>query len=198
MLIHASYSCIQRAANTGWGHHEDKNIKWGHDQFEGPKKIEKRSGNISLDRLPRPTIQEAFRSGDKGSNFRAKGNERALDSHSGQSDRREEKKSRRPDDNKIESELRDHDRGEERRSVQHNDDEFERKSEDRYRREEKRSRRHGDDEFDLRSKEDDDRREEKRLTRRDLESYPREDRDKRGDKRLGHNRDSSSQRQRER
>lgn len=34
----------QRAANTGWGAPEDKDPKWGHDRYKGPRRSEKRPG----------------------------------------------------------------------------------------------------------------------------------------------------------
>ncbi|GAV73560.1 RRM_1 domain-containing protein/zf-CCCH domain-containing protein [Cephalotus follicularis] len=166
----------QRAANTGWGHSEDRSSRWGHDKFAGPKKNEKASGNIALDQLPQT----------KDSSYRARGNGRSLDNHLEQSDSKEGKKLRRHNDNKIESKPRDHERSEERRSVRHYDDEFERKSDTRYRREENKQKRDNVDESDSR--------EAKRLSRNNSESYLRDGRHKRGDKRSAHSRDSPSQR----
>lgn len=57
----------QRAANTGWGA-EDKQSRWGHEKFAGPITGAKRSSK----RVPDPTVQREFNSGDKD----AKGIER--------------------------------------------------------------------------------------------------------------------------
>ncbi|KAF5744516.1 putative RNA recognition motif-containing protein [Tripterygium wilfordii] len=174
----------QRAANTGWGS-EDKSARWGHENFEGPRKSEKK-------------IEEGFRSREKDLNSILKGQERALENYPRESDRREEKRSGRRNDDGIEPKSgEDYDksenrqRREERRSTQRNDGEFEPKTrEDPYRRQAKR--RHGDDEFETRRREVDDRKEDKRSRRRESEYSLREDRDKRGGKWSAHNRDSSA------
>ncbi|KAH7515174.1 hypothetical protein JRO89_XSUnG0165900 [Xanthoceras sorbifolium] len=167
----------QRAANTGWGA-QDKEARWGHEKFEGNK--------------------EGFRRGNTDS--RPTGNGKAVETHPKQSDRREGKISRRHDD--VENSREDHSRREEKRSSsrRHDIDESGHSSrEDHYRREEKRPRRHGDaGEFERRSREGHDRREEKRSTRRESESFVREDRDRRGeDKWSTQGGDSSSYRHRD-
>ncbi|KAJ0038760.1 hypothetical protein Pint_23712 [Pistacia integerrima] len=190
----------QRAANTGGGP-QDKSSRWGHEKFEGKK--------------------EGFRWDNKDSSSIATGNGKALESDPKQSDKWEEKRSRRHDD--IEKSRDDDHRREEKRLIRHDAEEFEpssrenhyrmeekrprrhtddepqgRSGGDQYRREEKRSRRHGDDEFEPRSREDD-RRGERRSTRNESDSYTREDRDRRGgDKYSTKHRDSSSHRHRER
>ncbi|CAK7331258.1 unnamed protein product [Dovyalis caffra] len=185
----------QRAANTGWGS-QDKSSKWGHEMFEGPKKSERRSSY-----------------------------EMPSESHPKQSNRREENRSRRYDDNEIVQKPReDYNRREDKKLRRLKDDEFEPKPREddykrdetrlkklkddvpelksrgnNYRREEKISRRHDRDEFEPMSREDDDTREEKRSRRNEIESYSREEQDKRrGDKSSARGRDSSSNRHRER
>ncbi|KAK0603079.1 hypothetical protein LWI29_001167 [Acer saccharum] len=155
----------QRAANTGWGA-QDKESKWGHEKFEGNK--------------------EGFRRGNKDSSFRPTGNGKALETHPKQSDRREEKSSRRHDN--VENSREDNNRKEEKRSRRQDTDEFEHGSiEDHDRREEKRLRRHTDGEFELRSGGDQHWREENRSRRHgdegEFERRPKEDHDRREEKR---------------
>ncbi|KAJ9146790.1 hypothetical protein P3X46_029017 [Hevea brasiliensis] len=142
----------QRAANTGWGP-EDKSPRWGHDKFDAPKKSEKRSGN-----------------------------ERPSESLPKQSDRREDKSSRRHDDNEMERKSKeDYHRRDGKRWRRQEDNEFEPKSSEDYdRRDEKRSRRHGDEEFEPKSRDDYHRSDEKRLRRHEDvqrgEDYKRDER----------------------
>ncbi|OAY57745.1 zinc finger CCCH domain-containing protein 25 [Manihot esculenta] len=142
----------QRAANTGWGP-EDKSTRWGHDKFDGPKKTQKISGN-----------------------------ERPSGSLLNQSDKREEKKPRRHDDNEMERKLKeDYHRRDEKRWRRHEDDEFVPKSREYDGRDEKGSRRRGDDEFEPKSW-DDYHRSDKRLRRH--EDDQREDEYKKDERRL--------------
>ncbi|KAI9194876.1 hypothetical protein LWI28_009856 [Acer negundo] len=154
-----------RAANTGWGA-QDKESKWGHEKFEGNK--------------------EGFRRGNKDSSFKPTGNGKALETHPKQSDRREEKSSRRHDN--VENSREDNNKREEKRSRRQDTDEFEHGSiEDYERREEQRPRRHTDGEFELRSGGDQHRREENRPRRHGdeggFERKPREDHNRREEKR---------------
>ncbi|CAL5189621.1 unnamed protein product [Lathyrus oleraceus] len=144
----------QRAANTGWG--EKDNSKWDNDKYDGPTKERRHDINQS-NRFPETR--------DRDSRPRAYSNAMELDNHSKRSDRREEKMSRR-----------------------HNDDELDHRSkEDQHRREEKRSRNDYDDrepeprdhrrsikrddvEFEPRSR-DSDVREDKRLSRQDVDDF---------------------------
>ncbi|KAF2291638.1 hypothetical protein GH714_027759 [Hevea brasiliensis] len=142
----------ERAANTGWGP-EDKSPRWGHDKFDAPKKSEKRSGN-----------------------------ERPSESLPKQSDRREDKSSRRHDENEMERKSKeDYHRRDGKRWRRHEDNEFEPKSSEDYdRRDEKRSRRHGDEEFEPKTRDDYHRSDEKRLRRHEDvqrgEDYKRDER----------------------
>ncbi|GMI92208.1 hypothetical protein HRI_002890100 [Hibiscus trionum] len=201
----------QRAANTGWGH-QDKSSSWGNDKFEGSKKSEKSFG-----------AQERSARGDEKASEKSDGREgkrsrrydgkdvrsTSRENYNGSEDRRsrwhndddrykrEEKRSRRHDDGNHEPRsVEDLHRKDEKISRRHGDDDEygARVKEDR--RDGSRSKRHGDDEFEPRLNGDHDRRGEKRLPRKESESYPREDRDKRGDeKRSGYNKNSSSHRQ---
>ncbi|KAI9194062.1 hypothetical protein LWI28_002812 [Acer negundo] len=115
------------------------------------------------------------------------GNGKALETHPKQSDRREEKSSRRHDN--VENSREDHNRREEKRSRQQDTNEFKHDSiEDHDRREEKRSRRHTDGEFELRSGGDHHWREENRSRRHgdegEFERRPKEEHDRREEKRL--------------
>ncbi|GMI81724.1 hypothetical protein HRI_001841700 [Hibiscus trionum] len=207
----------QRAANTGWGP-QDKSSRWGNDKFEGSEKSEKRFG------MQERLVQEGFRSarGDEKASEKSDGIEgkrsrmyggkdvgpTSREDDKGGEDRRSsqhndddwykrgEKRSRRHNDGDFEPRsVEDRHRKDEKRSRRHGDDgEYgTRLKEDR--RDESRSRRHGDDDFEPRPNEGHDRRGEKRSLTNGSESYPREDRDKRGDeKRSGYNRNSSSHR----
>ncbi|KAM1653586.1 hypothetical protein ACFX14_006151 [Malus domestica] len=180
----------QRAANTGWG---EKDPKWGHDSYEGPKRGDKRSSFIPPNRVPGPKVQEEFRSGDRDLDYRGKGNGRDFESHPKRSDGREQNRLGRQggDDEKFKPRSRDHDREEENRSRRRSeDDESGPNSREHYgRRAEQRSRRHNDDEFQPKSREDYDRKKDKRARRcgDDEELEPklnsREDHDRRGDDR---------------
>ncbi|WJX63558.1 hypothetical protein P8452_48427 [Trifolium repens] len=144
----------QRAANTGWG--ENGNAKWDNDKYDGPKK-ERRYDNNQSNRIPETR--------ERDSGPKAHGNEMELDDQSKRSDRREEKKLWRHDDDKFEG-RENTSRREANRSRRHDDDEFEhRLREDRHRREEKRSRSGYDEGRE--SEPRDNRREDRRSTKRD-------------------------------
>ncbi|XP_062016187.1 zinc finger CCCH domain-containing protein 25 [Rosa rugosa] len=191
----------QRAANTGWGA-EDK--KWGHDNYDGPRKSDKRPGTIPSNRVPEPRVREDFSTKDK---FKTVPDRRALEEEKRTSrrrgeddeleprsredyDRREEKRPRRHDDYEFQPKAREHhDRREDRRPRRQGDDEFEPKLKSV---EDKRLRRRGDDAaYEPKSREDHvrseyDRREDRRPKRRDddLEAHDiREDRDRMEEKR---------------
>ncbi|XP_004294254.1 PREDICTED: zinc finger CCCH domain-containing protein 25 [Fragaria vesca subsp. vesca] len=151
----------QRAANTGWGA-EDK--KWGHDNYDGPRKSDKRSGTIPSNRVPEPRAREDLSTRDK---FRTAPDRRSLD---------EEKKTsrRRGEDNELEPRSReDYDRREEKRPRRH--DEYEKGREYHDRREDRRPRRQGDDEFEPKSKSGEDKRPRGQGADAAFESKSRED-----------------------
>ncbi|KAF5446742.1 hypothetical protein F2P56_032345 [Juglans regia] len=175
----------QRAANTGWGPENAASSRWGHDKFEGPKWGEKRSDNNPSSPVQEPMIQDGFRRDDKDSRSRSKAKERPLESNPRLSDRREENRLRRHDDEEFEPKLReDHDGRQDKRPGRHNDSEFELKSRD-LRREERKSRGHDDNGFQPNSREVCDWREEKRLRRHDGDEFePKSREDAREEKRL--------------
>ncbi|GMN23782.1 hypothetical protein TIFTF001_000262 [Ficus carica] len=174
----------QRAANTGWGH-EDKEPRWGHDKFDGPKKGERRSGNIPSSHVSEQTVRE----GDKGSHSRAKANEtferepkqsnrreeRGLGSHGDDHDSRtrdrdsREKGSRRHNGYDYQPKLSEgHNKRDDKRSSKRSEDDDEvmhKSKEGLDRKEERRSRRYDDNDDVPRTREDQDRIEEKRLRR---------------------------------
>ncbi|PSS14203.1 Zinc finger CCCH domain-containing protein [Actinidia chinensis var. chinensis] len=167
----------QRAANTGWGPEDGKSSRWGHDRFEGPTKIEQRSGTTN--RIPEITAREGHKSNDKdGRSSRTKGSEVGKESLN------------KP----RELSSRDHDR----RDVD-NRSEWKEKEVDDKEDYDKRAgeRRPRTQDAELNSREDRDRREEKRSRRHESESNHKEDLDTRGrDRRSDNARDSSSHRHR--
>lgn len=204
----------QRAANTGWGH-EDKEPRWGHDKFDGPKKGERRFGNIPSSHASERTVRE----GDQETRSRAKANEtweregyqnnrreeKRLESHGDDHDSRtrgrdsREKDSRRHNDYDYQPKSSEtHDKREERRSRKRSDDDdgvMPKSREGLGRREEKRSRRHDDNDVP-KTRDDRDRREEKRLRRYDdyeSEIKSREEQDKGEEKRLKRHNDDEFQ-----
>lgn len=137
----------QRAANTGWGA-EDK--KWGHDNYDGPRKSDKRSSTIPSTRVPEPRVREDFSTKDK---IMTAPDNRVLEE--------EKRTSRRREDGELDPKSReDYDRREEKRPRRHNDYEFQPKSRDYHdKREDRRPRRQGgDDEFELKPKSGEDKR----------------------------------------
>ncbi|XP_015873740.3 zinc finger CCCH domain-containing protein 25 isoform X1 [Ziziphus jujuba] len=187
----------QRAANTGWGH-DDKEPRWGHDKFDGPKMGDRRSGNLPSNNVPEHPAKGGFSIGNKDSSFKARGNG-ALESQSKQIDTRDEKRlGSYGNTDDFDRRSRDHDTREGKRSRRHIDDEFQPKSrEDHDRRDEKRLRRHGaDDEHVEKSREDIDRREEMKPRRHDDYEYQpksREDHYKREEKRSRRHNDDDFQ-----
>ncbi|XP_050369870.1 zinc finger CCCH domain-containing protein 42 isoform X1 [Argentina anserina] len=188
----------QRAANTGWGA-EDK--KRGHDNYDGPRKSDKRYGSIPSNRVQEPRVREDLSTNDE---FKKVPDRRALDEEKRSSrrrgedveprredyGRREEKRSRRHEEYERQPRGREYnDRREDSKSRRQGEDELEPKPESG---EDKRHRRHGDDAaFEPKSREDQvrtnyDRRVDRRPRKRDdLEAHDmREDRDRMEEKRL--------------
>ncbi|XP_030505724.2 zinc finger CCCH domain-containing protein 25 [Cannabis sativa] len=183
----------KRAANTGWGD-KDKESRWGHDRFDGPKTDERRSGNNPFSRGAEHTVQE----GNKSSGFREQAKE-TIERDFKQSNRREkrlgsqcddhdlrtkdrdsrERSSRRPNGNDYEpNSSEDNDKREKKRSGKHDDEEVLLRSRGHDRKEERRPRGHGDDVPKTRNNFD--RREEKRSRRDsdyDFEPRSREEQD---------------------
>ncbi|XP_050236404.1 zinc finger CCCH domain-containing protein 25 [Mercurialis annua] len=153
----------QRAANTGWGA-QDNGPRWGHDNFEGSKKSEKRFVKDGI-----------------------------SESHLKQSDKGEDRRFKRHDANEIEKSREDYHIRDEKRLRRQEDDEFQPKSRgDNHRGDEKRPRRHADDELEANLREDYHRRDVKRLSRDkdyNFEPKSRED-DYTGDERIMRRRDT--------
>lgn len=150
----------QRAANTGWGAPEDKDPRWGHDKYEGPKKSERRPGaSTSISE----TLAQERKSRDTDT--------RSLSTKSSEGGKGN--CDYRPRESNRDEGYRDRDKRSERREREsnHRDDLDKRAAE--------KSSRRGDAEPN--SREDYDRRDEKRSRRYyDRESYRGEERDKRG------------------
>lgn len=77
----------QRAANTGWGHEEDRSSKWDHDKFGGAKK-----GGTSFGH------RSDFKPDAEERNYREKGSGGASDSRPKERVGREERGPRSRDD----------------------------------------------------------------------------------------------------
>ncbi|KAL1220193.1 Zinc finger CCCH domain-containing protein 42 [Cardamine amara subsp. amara] len=155
----------KRAANTGWGHEEDRNSKWDHDKFNSAKKSGTRFGQ-----------QGDFKPDAEEKNYRGKGH---GDTSYGRPKERErvEREDREP-------RSRDgYDRGEQKRSGEWPDDSQSRRhdAEKDYKREDKRSRTH-DREKERSRRDHYDRdgkgssRQSETSPRRDINSSRREDR----------------------
>ncbi|KAJ8749748.1 hypothetical protein K2173_012299 [Erythroxylum novogranatense] len=180
----------QRAANTGWGH-EDNRSRWGHDKFEHPEKQDNLSGN-DRSLVNHPT------QGGRREERRSRGQkDNEIERKSGVYNMREQRKLRSSEDNTLELKLREdgYDRNNQRLR-KYGDDKFEPKSVQNDYKMDQRLKRHEGDEFERR---DDHRREEKRSKRHESKSYLEEDQEKkRRDRWSGHDRVSSSHRHRER
>ncbi|KAL5580765.1 hypothetical protein UlMin_013207 [Ulmus minor] len=192
----------QRAANTGWGPKDNKDSKWGHDNFDGPKKGEREK------RLERPGDADQYdpRSRDRDSREMSskRNNDNGNPAKSSETRKGEERRSRKHGEDEIMPKSREgFDRREEKRSRRHDDgNEFVRKSrEDLDRRDEKRSRRNTDDESLPTSREDHYSGEERRSRKRDDDEFQpnlREDQDrKEGERSRRHNYDESEPAMRE-
>lgn len=79
----------KRAANTGWGHEEDRSAKWDHDKFNGAKKGGGQRGDFKPD-----AEEKTYREKGHGERERVEREPRSRDSY----DRREQKRSGRLDD----------------------------------------------------------------------------------------------------
>ncbi|XP_052185242.1 zinc finger CCCH domain-containing protein 25-like isoform X2 [Diospyros lotus] len=180
----------QRAANTGWGHQDDKGSKWNHDRFEGQKKSERQSGTSNI--ISEYMAQETRLKDRDARSSRTVGREEGKESHN----KPRELNSRYRD-------SRDGEKGSEQKEDTNHKEEWEKcagekkfrrhdhepNSREAYdRREEKRSRRHDPDSY---PREDRDTREQKRSSRHELESHRSEDRKRARDKWSDHDRDSS-------
>ncbi|KAL3518070.1 hypothetical protein ACH5RR_020659 [Cinchona calisaya] len=180
----------RRAANTGWGHEEDRHSRWANDKFEGSIRTGKQSG--ASGRIPESGNQEGHGFMDKDSRgSRSKINNMGSERHYehdelGSRDvgnRDHEKRLERKEKDMRHRDDRDdlHDRGSRRR-----DD----SREDRDLRDEKRSRRYESESY---NREDRNSRgkDEKRSRKYESDSYSREDKDSRvKDKSLARDRDS--------
>ncbi|CAN6984755.1 hypothetical protein Bca4012_006489 [Brassica carinata] len=82
----------KRAANTGWGHEEDRSAKWDHDKFNGPKKGGGHRGDFKPD-----ADGKNYRGKGHGERDRVEREPRSRDSY----DRREQKRSGRLDDSQY-------------------------------------------------------------------------------------------------
>ncbi|KAE8666729.1 Tetratricopeptide repeat (TPR)-like superfamily protein [Hibiscus syriacus] len=188
-----------RGAGCKFSHDEQKGaVQEGFRSARGNEKASEKSDGRDGKRSRRynnndvgPTSREDYNGGE---------DRRSRQQNDDDPGKREEKRSRRHNDGDFEPcSAEDHHRKDEKRSRRHGDDgEYgPRLKEDK--RDENRSKGHDDDEFEPRPNGDRDRRGEKRSLRNESESYPREDRDKRGaEKRSGYNRNSSSHRHGER
>ncbi|KAI5675011.1 hypothetical protein M9H77_05961 [Catharanthus roseus] len=96
----------QRAANTGWGHEEDRRSRWTHDRFDGPTRNPRQSGGST--RVPESSSHDESRKNyDKQLDRKDKDTRHLDESHDRRSkrhdesnyredrDRRDEKRSRR-------------------------------------------------------------------------------------------------------
>uniref|UniRef100_A0A1J3FMW8 Zinc finger CCCH domain-containing protein 42 n=1 Tax=Noccaea caerulescens TaxID=107243 RepID=A0A1J3FMW8_NOCCA len=147
----------KRAANTGWGHEEDRNSKWDHDKFNGPKK----GGTSFGQRGDFKPDAEKKSYGEKGHGDASYGRPRE-----GEGVERDEREPRSRDD---------YDRREQKRPGRVDDSQSRRQDTDNdYRREEKRSRTHDRDKE--RSRRDYDDRDGQGSSRRS-ETSSRQDRD---------------------
>ncbi|XP_010535403.1 PREDICTED: zinc finger CCCH domain-containing protein 25 [Tarenaya hassleriana] len=198
----------KRAANTGWGHEEDRSSRWDHDKFDGMK-----TGGTSYG------DRGKVRPDDKYSSYGEKDYKGASDGHPRERGRKEETRlgwrdrdyesklrgdredrhERKPirDDDGFEREPRSRDtrdRRDEKRGA-HHDDSSEQQSrkyvtENDYKRDDKRSRRHDSDELKVKSRRDNNGR-EKGESRRQMESSPRRDKKGMDGKWAVHEKDSS-------
>ncbi|KAG2329765.1 hypothetical protein Bca52824_000945 [Brassica carinata] len=82
----------RRAANTGWGHEEDRSAKWDHDKFNGAKKGGGQRGNFKPD-----AEEKTYRGKGHGERERVEREPRSRDSY----DKREPKRSGRLDDSQY-------------------------------------------------------------------------------------------------
>ncbi|KAI4318496.1 hypothetical protein MLD38_032193 [Melastoma candidum] len=183
----------QRAANTGWGA-EDKEQKWGHDMYDGPRNGRKESGKGSKEYPARHMVTDISssrgRHGDDDANPKSKGR---LDRSDDVNLRKRLGKDEDPD-----RRHRDSDRRDVRRTDRYRDDDDENRGRPtgrRESREEYRSRR--DDDRDDRSNsrlrgDHIDASDGKRSKRHESGSYPDEDRGRKSDDRSSdHGRDRS-------
>lgn len=166
----------QRAANTGWGHEEDRRSRWANDKFEGSTSDRKQFGGS--DRVLESASQKGRGLTDKDPRgSRAKGTKTGLDRHYEQGELSPRERGRRDCEKRLdrkETDARHRDerndlrvRESRRRDVESN------LGEDRNGRDEKRSRKYED------------------------ESYKNEDRDSRGlDRRSTHDKRASPSRRR--
>lgn len=149
----------QRAANTGWGHEEDRSSKWDHDKFNGPKK----GGTSFGQRGDFKPDAEKKSYGEKGHGDASYGRPREVEGVEREGreprardayDRREQKRPGRVDDSQSRRQDTDSD----------------------YRREEKRSRTHDRENVKERSRRDYDDKDGQGSSRRS-ETSSRQDRD---------------------
>lgn len=96
----------QRAANTGWGHKEDRSSRWGHDKFDGSTRNGRQSGRSG--RVPESpskdgsskNYEKQLEQKDRGKRERDESHDRGSKWHDESKyredrDRRDEKRSRR-------------------------------------------------------------------------------------------------------
>ncbi|GAB4824517.1 hypothetical protein Ancab_007393 [Ancistrocladus abbreviatus] len=203
----------QRAANTGWGHQEDRSSRWGHDKFDDRVIRDKRSNNFLSNQVPESRAPERHSIDDHEERGpRGKGN---MESRHKQSEIDSSYQDRRDKDRLLELRVKtDRKEDQERHTAEKRSSRYEPESnsrEEHDKREDKRSRRHDVDTYrrgngDERERERQKEREGERR-RHDRDTNMRGSRDERDRERekdkerermLSHTRDSSSHHHRSR